>query len=212
MQTIAASKSALTFSHFSKYRQSIHKFVTWIRYLMRIADGLATNGYAVEINFKANTRLMQFSTRADFKPTRILKGRYRQQAISSNSGNHPGDYIMARPKQFSEAIRVYLQSSGRTDSISEPFAVLSLKDFEVHMTVYPVGSFYKRHLDQFKKDDHRKLSVIPLSEQSMGRGARWPATHVFVRSNKDFLPVAGRLVISEAMKLSTKCYRQHVND
>jgi SM-20-related protein len=71
---------------------------------------------------------------------------------------------------------------------------LSLKDYEVHMTVYPAGSYYKRHLDQFKHDDHRKLSVICYLnnnwEESNGGQLR-----MFLPDNsKDFLPLAGRLV------------------
>ena len=71
---------------------------------------------------------------------------------------------------------------------------LSLKDYEIHMTVYPVGSFYRRHLDQFKKDDHRKLSVICYLNEG------WEEEHGgqlrIYRTNGplDILPVAGRLV------------------
>lgn len=37
---------------------------------------------------------------------------------------------------------------------------LSIKDFEMHYAVYPRGTFYKRHLDQFKADDRRILTFI----------------------------------------------------
>lgn len=32
--------------------------------------------------------------------------------------------------------------------------------YEFHYTLYPEGSFYKRHLDQFRSDDSRKYSMI----------------------------------------------------
>ena len=32
--------------------------------------------------------------------------------------------------------------------------------YEFHYTLYPTGSFYKRHLDQFRNDDNRKYSMI----------------------------------------------------
>jgi SM-20-related protein len=72
---------------------------------------------------------------------------------------------------------------------------LSLKDVEVHMTVYPAGSFYKRHLDQFKQDDHRKLSVICYLNND------WKEEHggqlrMYLNDRSiDVLPTAGRLVI-----------------
>ncbi|MEO6638867.1 MAG: 2OG-Fe(II) oxygenase [Ginsengibacter sp.] len=35
-----------------------------------------------------------------------------------------------------------------------------IKDCEFHYTLYPTGSFYRRHLDQFKNNDSRKYSMI----------------------------------------------------
>jgi SM-20-related protein len=71
---------------------------------------------------------------------------------------------------------------------------LSLKDVEVHQTVYPIGSYYKRHLDQFKKDDARKLSVILYlnknwTEENGGQLRIYTNDQYF-----DVLPIAGRLV------------------
>ncbi|HEX7046762.1 MAG TPA: 2OG-Fe(II) oxygenase [Gammaproteobacteria bacterium] len=37
---------------------------------------------------------------------------------------------------------------------------LGVCEFEGHVTVYPPGAHYRRHLDQFKDAAHRKLSVI----------------------------------------------------
>jgi SM-20-related protein len=36
----------------------------------------------------------------------------------------------------------------------------SINDFEFHYAMYDVGSFYKRHLDQFKTDRGRKYSLV----------------------------------------------------
>ncbi|MDQ6843333.1 MAG: 2OG-Fe(II) oxygenase [Bacteroidota bacterium] len=35
-----------------------------------------------------------------------------------------------------------------------------IREYEFHYTLYPIGSFYKRHLDQFKNNDSRKYSMI----------------------------------------------------
>jgi SM-20-related protein len=35
-----------------------------------------------------------------------------------------------------------------------------IKSYEFHYTLYPTGSFYKVHLDQFKTDDSRQYSMI----------------------------------------------------
>ncbi|QXD15013.1 2OG-Fe(II) oxygenase [Rhodocaloribacter litoris] len=37
---------------------------------------------------------------------------------------------------------------------------LGLRDFEAHFAVYPPGSFYKKHLDQFAATRHRMLTCL----------------------------------------------------
>jgi len=43
---------------------------------------------------------------------------------------------------------------------------LGLWDFEGHYAIYPTGAFYKKHLDRFKTDDRRKLSVVLYFNES----------------------------------------------
>ncbi|MDF0729397.1 2OG-Fe(II) oxygenase [Pseudomonas entomophila] len=37
---------------------------------------------------------------------------------------------------------------------------LGLEDYECHFALYPPGAFYRRHLDRFRDDDRRAVSVI----------------------------------------------------
>ncbi len=71
----------------------------------------------------------------------------------------------------------------------------SINDVEFHYAQYEPGSFYKRHLDQFKSDKGRKFSlVIYLNEH-------WTASDggnisLFVDENNviDIYPIGGRVV------------------
>ena len=162
-----------------------------------IADGLAEHGYAVADQFlsqtEARTILSHESFRADtqaFRKAAIGK----QQDRQINEGIR-GDYIRWIDKRrASEGVSVYLMRIEQLMQHINRSLYLSLKDYEIHMTVYPVGSFYRRHLDQFKKDDHRKLSVICYLNEG------WEEEHGgqlrIYRTNGplDILPVAGRLV------------------
>ena len=38
--------------------------------------------------------------------------------------------------------------------------LLGLLDFECHYSVYPVGGFYRRHIDRFVTDDRRTVSCV----------------------------------------------------
>ncbi len=72
-----------------------------------------------------------------------------------------GDYIQWIDRSTATPpIQTYLSRLNELISFVNQNLFLSLKDYEVHLTIYPPGSYYKRHLDQFKKDDHRRLSVI----------------------------------------------------
>ena len=43
---------------------------------------------------------------------------------------------------------------------------LGLRDYELHYALYPTGTFYKRHLDRFRADSKRKLSLICYLNQN----------------------------------------------
>lgn len=92
------------------------------------------------------------------------------------------------------AVNVYLERLRTLIQYLNQNLFLSLKDVEVHMTIYPVGSFYKRHLDQFKSDDHRKLSVICYLNEN------WEESHggqlrLHLKDGAiDVLPTLGKLV------------------
>lgn len=106
-----------------------------------------------------------------------------------------GDYISwIDPHSAPEPVRAYLNTITALRLFLNEALFLGLKDFEVHIARYPAGAFYKRHLDQFHKDDHRRLSVICYLNED------WKEEHggqlrIFEKSgSSDILPVAGRLV------------------
>jgi SM-20-related protein len=91
-------------------------------------------------------------------------------------------------------VNVYLNRLNELREFLNQALFLSLKDQEVHLTVYPVGTFYKRHLDQFKKDDHRKLSVICYLNENWKEEHGGQLRLHLPSGEKDIFPFAGRLV------------------
>lgn len=92
-------------------------------------------------------------------------------------------------------MQTYLNRLDELVSFLNQALFLSLKDVEAHMTVYPAGSFYKRHLDQFKQDDHRKLSVICYLNNDWKEEHGGQLRMYLLDRSLDLLPTAGRLVI-----------------
>lgn len=77
---------------------------------------------------------------------------------------------------------------------------LGLRSFEGHFARYPIGSFYKRHLDQFQAVPHRVVTVILYLNDSWTQEEEG-ALRMYISQEdgseliEDVLPVGGRLVI-----------------
>lgn len=76
-----------------------------------------------------------------------------------------------------------------------------LKSYEIHYAVYPVNSFYKRHLDVFKIGSDRKFTIIVyLNKKWINEDGG--QLRIFLKNETiDILPLGGRLVIFESDKI-----------
>jgi SM-20-related protein len=162
-----------------------------------IADELANIGYAVADQFLSQKEVNDiigldiFSQRAsNFKKAGIGKSK----SVQINEAIR-GDFIQWIDKSTSPvAIKTYLNKLNDLMLYLNQSLFLSIKDYEVHMTSYPSGSFYKRHLDQFKVDDHRKLSVICYLNNDWNESHGGQLRMFLKDETRDILPLAGRLV------------------
>ncbi|MCU0419444.1 MAG: 2OG-Fe(II) oxygenase [Cyclobacteriaceae bacterium] len=162
-----------------------------------IADGLADQGYAVADGFLSTREVSDIRQTDEFR-NHLLH--FRQAGIGQQRDRQVneairGDYIRwIDPAQAAAPLALYVQRLRHLIEHLNRTLYVGLKDFEIHQTVYPVGTFYKRHLDQFKKDDHRKLSVICYLNEA------WHEEHggqlrLYVHAgHRDVLPLGGRLV------------------
>lgn len=163
----------------------------------KIADAIAEHGYAVIDHFLSEEEVTAILATADFQNS---LQQFQKAGIGKKLGLQINEAIRGDQIQWidrttaPDAIRVYLNRLQELIQYINRTLYLSLKDYEVHMTVYPVGTFYKRHLDQFKRDDHRKLSAICYLNTN------WLPEHggqlrMFLpEGEKDYLPTAGRLI------------------
>ncbi len=165
--------------------------------LNAIADGLAADGYAISDQFlsqaeaRAILSLPAFQRNSEeFRPAAI--GKQENRRINESIR---GDRIRWVDKtQAPPPLLPYLQRVDQLRQFLNQMMFLSLKDFEIHMTVYPVGAFYKRHLDQFKKEGHRKISVICYLNEEWKEEHGGQLRMYVPEGSLDVLPVSGRLV------------------
>ncbi|HRJ29364.1 MAG TPA: 2OG-Fe(II) oxygenase [Cyclobacteriaceae bacterium] len=161
-----------------------------------IADGLAEQGYAVVDQFLSQHEVEAILQVKEFNDNRLFKkaGIGNSQSVQIQEGIR-GDYIQWLDKSTAKTpIKVYLDKLDALTRFLNQALFLSLKDFEVHIARYPVGTFYKRHLDQFKQDDHRKLSVICYLNTNWKEEHGGQLRMYLPEGPKDIYPLAGRLV------------------
>jgi SM-20-related protein len=162
-----------------------------------LADQIADNGYAVIDDFLSNEEIDSILALEGFKNGLL---QFKKAGIGKNQDKQineaiRGDYIQwIDPNNAEPPLLTYLGRLKQVIAFVNQSLFLSLKDCEVHQTIYPIGSFYKRHLDQFKKDDHRKLSVICYLNKDWKEADGGQLRMFIGHESKDILPVAGRLV------------------
>ncbi len=160
-----------------------------------IADGIAEHGYAMVDHFLAPAEvaailaLESFSKAEGFHQAGIGKNQHHQvnEAIR-------GDQIQWLETEAPAPLQVYLERLHALRGFLKESLFLSLRDVEVHQTIYPPGAYYKRHLDQFKKDDHRRLSVICYLNPNWTAQEGGQLRIYLEPGSVDVLPIAGRLV------------------
>lgn len=165
--------------------------------LNKLADQIAENGFAVIDDFLSNEEIDSVLALQGFKNGLL---QFKKAGIGKNQDKQineaiRGDYIQwIDPNNAEPPLLTYLGRLKQVIAFVNQSLFLSLKDCEVHQTIYPIGSFYKRHLDQFKKDDHRKLSVICYLNKDWKEADGGQLRMFIGHESKDVLPVAGRLV------------------
>lgn len=165
--------------------------------LNKLADRLAADGYAVIDDFLTSSEVDTILTLDTFKNGLT---QFKQAGIGKNQNKQINEAIRGDlihwidPKTAAAPLLAYLEKLNQLVSFVNQNLFLSLKDCEVHQTIYPIGSFYKRHLDQFKKDDHRKLSVICYLNKNWEEAQGGQLRIYIGDEHKDILPYAGRFV------------------
>ena len=128
-----------------------------------LADELSEKGYGTISHFLSN---QEYAEIKEVAGNHKQDGNFKKAGIGTSQDFQidkqiRGDYIRwIEPAKAAEATQVYVKRMRDLMQYINRTCFLSLKDVEMHYTIYPVGTIYKRHLDQFRHDDHRRLSVI----------------------------------------------------
>jgi len=130
--------------------------------ITQIADGLAEKGFSVVDHFLSQAESEDILQSDEFTNRKLhFKKAGIGKVDKQINESIRGDYIQwIDPNTAPAGEQLYLKRLQSLIASLNQSLFLSLKDIEIHRTVYPVGTRYLRHLDQFRSDDHRKLSII----------------------------------------------------
>ncbi|MFD2932546.1 2OG-Fe(II) oxygenase [Spirosoma flavum] len=174
-----------------------------------IIDGILTDGYGIADNFLTSDEVVALA-----KSLRQRRG--MGQFRGAGTGNQllavvnasRGDEILWLEEATTAPDEVaFLQRIGEFVEYVNQTCYLGLCDYEFHYAVYPPGTVYKRHLDQFHSDSRRKLSIIcylntDWHEADGGQLALYlPKINGGKEQQITISPMGGRLVCFESGRL-----------
>ena len=174
-----------------------------------IIDGILTDGYGMMDNFLASDEVTTLANRLH---ARRAAGQFRAAGIGNQNivveNAIRGDEILWIDEKTATSVELtFLQRIGEIVDYVNQTCYLGLRDYEFHYALYPPGTFYKRHLDQFRSDSRRKLSVIcylntDWQETDGGQLALYlPDSEETSERQITIAPVGGRLVCFESARL-----------
>ncbi|MEH0154185.1 2OG-Fe(II) oxygenase [Limibacter armeniacum] len=182
--------------------------------LDQLVDGLAEQHFGLVDNFftgeEVDTLLNEFE--AYQQQDEFKKAGIGQQDDFQVNKKIRGDHIRWIEESdthlsfFAEKIRTLIDFLNQT-------CYLGLKDFEAHFAVYPEGTFYKRHLDQFHQDKNRQITILCYLNKEWTEADGGQLRLFFPEGENektlDILPKAGRLLIFRSDKLEHEVLLTH---
>jgi len=167
----------------------------------QIAADIATAGWSVCPDFLPPERiaalaaeLREHQQEGDFRPARIGKGLHMQLRPEIRS-----DRVLWLDRDAPSVVqRPYFTALESLRQALNLELMLGLFDFEGHMAIYPPGSFYKRHSDQFQGVPLRRITTVlylnPDWQAADGGQLRIYIPGAAGERSVDVLPVGGTLV------------------
>jgi SM-20-related protein len=170
--------------------------------LARAIHAIAEHGYAIIDAFLAPAEI---EVLAETIKAKWLNG----EMVSAKTGKAGlknqqirGDYIAWLDEaDTSPAVMAYFRQMEMLRLLLNTQLFMNVQELETHVAVYPVGSTYQKHLDQFSHGSsdqiqHRQLSaVLYLNQNWQSQHGGELRLHIDDSNHLDISPNAGRIVL-----------------
>ncbi|GAB3259852.1 2OG-Fe(II) oxygenase [Chitinimonas naiadis] len=131
--------------------------------LPALIDTLAEHGWVVCDDFLSPAEVAALRTEAE---ARLTAGQFHRASVGRAGGRTVRDDVRGDsvrwldPSNHSPAEHPYWQAIESLQAALNRDLFLGIREGEFHYAHYPVGGFYKRHIDRFRDDDARTISVV----------------------------------------------------
>jgi len=128
----------------------------------QLIDDLAEHGWAIQHAALPVSLTLELAAECRARETkgRLLPAGVGRGAAQSVHQQVRGDQIEWLEAEQSPASSSYLAVLEALRCQLNQALYLGLEDFEGHFALYPPGAFYQKHLDRFRDDDRRSVSVV----------------------------------------------------
>jgi len=129
----------------------------------QIANTLADQGWCVTDNFLASLHISQLRHEAQ---QQWQAGHFRRAGVGRGEDLEVRDEVRTDrvawldPNDLSVVQRLYWSRLEQLRLALNRSLFLGLYELEAHLAVYPPGTYYRKHLDQFRGISERRLSCI----------------------------------------------------
>ena len=171
--------------------------------LDRISSEIYQNSYVIIDDFiDENFRIALLQEQTEL----IEKGMFRHAAVGKGGQKQvrteirSDEVLWMDPESLSPLQAAYWEKVEQIRQALNQRCFLGLRSFEGHFARYPIGSFYKKHLDQFHAVQHRVVTIILYLNDSWSTENEGALRMYFPQEDgrelyEDVLPLGGRLVV-----------------
>ena len=174
-----------------------------------IIDDLAEHGWSVTPNLVSGQLIEDLLNEQN---QLFESGKFKKAGIGRESGKvinseirgdeiiwFDDENLLPAQKEYSDLMTVFRHQ------INLEF-YLGLTEFECHFAKYPVGSFYKRHLDQFKNSGSRLISCILYLNKNWANDDEGFLRLYLENETLDVFPEAGTFVCFKSEEIEHEVF------
>ena len=161
--------------------------------IQSLINGLSTQGFFIWDDFLTQQQITRIK---DAIPDKLQDARIGRKDSLQGNKTVRGDQTIWLDPEMGNAIAEYMAKMEEIRIALNTTCYLGLRDFETHFCRYPSGAFYKKHSDNAKGQNRRKITTVLYMNEAWKPGDGGELI-VYNAEEAEILrvdPLAGRII------------------